>query len=96
GHLSGLTDANTFFAMAGAYLGAGGHERAVAMVRARFRQERASHGLWNVVFALRDRRSPASDELLEEIATTAADENVRGYAQRLLESRKQLVAGAER
>ena len=98
-YLSNVESNSRFFGQAGGYLRETHSAQVVEMIRDRFRKEPSSGNMWNALYGLRQTNTPASRAVLEEIATSATNENTRNQARRHLESldelAKELAAAGE-
>ncbi len=98
-HLAGLSDNSRFFSQAGNLLRAYPSAKVVGMMRDRFRAQPGNQNLWNALWGLRQAATPEATALLEEIATTAGEEQMREQARSYLEERKRMaeeIAESER
>jgi len=90
-YLARIEDANRFFSLAGNYLGSSRDEKVVAMVIDRAQRETGNEG-WNAVWALSRVRSPAADAAIEELAKSAKTDQMREFAQQVLDTRRKAAA----
>lgn len=90
-YLARIEDANRFFSLAGNYLGSSRDEKVVAMVIERAQRETGNEG-WNAVWALSRVRSPAAEAAIEELAKSAKTDQMREFAQQVLDTRRKAAA----
>jgi len=90
-HLAGITDNNRFFNQAGNLLRAHPSSKVITMMRDRFRAQPGSQNLWSALWGLNQVATPEATALLEEIATSAGEEQMREQARSYLDERKRMA-----
>ncbi len=90
-HLAGITDNNRFFNQAGNLLRAHPSPKVITMMRDRFRAQPSNQHLWSALWGLNQVATPEATALLEEIATSAGEEQMREQARSYLDERKRMA-----